>query len=122
MKNIILVDSSIDNNWLFLKLMNTYAPFTIGGMPKLTNIRQRFLRIIVRYLRFIIYPLYFVLLKCHHYDRVFAWQQFYGINIGLWLRILRLKKKNRITINTFIYRQRGGYLGRLYYKYIKFGV
>lgn len=122
MKNVILVDFKKDNNWEFAKKINEYAPFEVRGIQTNKKFHHSKIGTIVRYFIYFLYPLYFVLFKSRKYNRVIAWQQFYGINFAFWSRLLHLKKQNYLAIDTFIYKPRGGQLGKFYYKYIKWSV
>lgn len=122
MKNVILVDFHKDNNWEFAKKINEYEPFEVKGIQTNKKFHHTKIGTIIRYLIYFLYPLSFVLCRRQKYDKVIAWQQFYGINFAFWSRLLHVKKLNYLAIDTFIFKRRGGQLGNLYYKYIKWSI
>lgn len=74
----------------------------------------------LRVLMYFLYPLTLVS-KVRNAGIVFAHQQFYGLNLALYLRLLRWKNLPRIVVCTFIYKPKGSnFIGRFYHKYIKF--
>ena len=56
------------------------------------------------------------------YDIIIAWQQFYGIFIGFFSRLLHVKKMNPLYVMTFIYIPRSGLVGKLYHSFVKFSI
>lgn len=122
MKNLLTIDFPAGKDWEFIKKINEYAPFDMKGIT--TNKRFFYTKVgvIVRYLVYFLYPLYLVLFKRKQYDKIIAWQQFHGINFAFWSRLLHVKKMNYLVINTFIFKRRGGQIGNLYYKYIKWSI
>lgn len=122
MNNVILVDFPEDNSWEFVKAINGYAPFYVEGIPTSSKFYHTKFGTLIRYLLYFMYPLHFVLFKRKKYNRVLAWQQFYGINFAFWCRALHLRKCNYLAVDTFIFKKRGGYLGRLYYNYVRWSI
>lgn len=108
MKNVILVDFHKDNNWEFAKKINEYEPFEVKGIQTNKKFHHTKIGTIIRYLIYFLYPLSFVLCRRQKYDKVIAWQQFYGINFAFWSRLLHVKKLNYLAIDTFIFKRRGG--------------
>lgn len=107
MKNVILVDFNKEGDWEFANKINKYAPFEVKGIQTNKKFHHTKIGTIVRYLIYFLYPLFFVLFKRRHYNKVIAWQQFYGINFAFWCKIFRMRKRNYLAIDTFIYKPRG---------------
>ena len=53
---------------------------------------------------------------------VLCWQQFYGIAIAFFCRLFHMKKKYQLVIMTFIYKQKKGLAGRLFYHFVKYAI
>ncbi|OLA09383.1 MAG: hypothetical protein BHW12_04245 [Coprobacillus sp. 28_7] len=53
--------------------------------------------------------LYF--LKRDQYDYILGWQQFYALVFCFWCRIFRTKKKNKVVVINFTYKQKSGFSG-----------
>lgn len=123
-KNIILVDYKIsdhkDNN--FVEVLDEF----VGGdrilKEKITNnLHNSIFDNVLRILLYFLFPLTIVF-KRYNYNRIIGWQQFYGLNFAFWCRIFHLKKVNDLTVMTFIYKRKRGFLGALYHKYIEYVV
>lgn len=115
MKNIILVDMPVDNNWELKK-----------GIEETTKenwiIKYREGRLstprVKRILNFIFFPLSILLFS--KADKIVAWQQFYGLMYCFYNRIFNTNKNVKVTIMTFIYKERKGFIGKLYKSFISF--
>lgn len=121
-KNVILVDFKAGKNWELVKKLNQYAPFDVDGMTSNKSFFHTKLGSVLRYLIYFLYPLYFLLFRSRRYDKIVGYQQFFGINFAFWCRLLHLRKRHYLAISTFIYKSRGGYLGRFYYRYVKWSI
>lgn len=53
---------------------------------------------------------------------VVAWQQFFGINLAFWTKLLRRPKRSPLVVMTFIYNPKRGILGKIYKKYVKYSL
>ena len=74
---------------------------------------------IKRYFLFAIKPFQF-LFKIKKYSLVICWQQFYGLFLLFFTRILRIRKN--IVILNFIYIDKKGFLKNIFYKFVSFCV
>ncbi len=72
---------------------------------------------IKRYALYMLKPFQF-LFKMKKYSLIICWQQFYGIFLLFFTRIFHLKKD--IAILNFIYIDKRGILGNVFYKFISF--
>lgn len=121
-KNVMIVDYRKTEKSEFLEKINEFEPFDIKGIQTNKKFHHTKFGTIIRYLIYFLYPLYFVLFKKSKYNRVLAWQQFYGINIAFWSRLFKLHKNNYLAIDTFIYKKRSGKFGNIYYRYVKWSI
>lgn len=51
-----------------------------------------------------------------------CWQQFYGICIAFFCRLLHVKRMFSLIIMTFIYKPKAGFVGKLYRQFIKYSI
>ena len=56
------------------------------------------------------------------YNNIIAWQQFYGIIISFFSRLLHVKKQNFLYIMTFIYKPKKGIIGKIYHSFIRYSI
>lgn len=70
-----------------------------------------------RYLLYFIFPL--TQLKYNgKYDAIIGYQQFYALNLIFFMKLFGKRKKSRIYVMTFIYKDKKGIVGRLYKRYV----
>lgn len=53
---------------------------------------------------------------------VLCWQQFYGIAIAFFQRMFHMKKRYKLVIMTFIYKEKRGLAGKLFYRFVRYAV
>ncbi len=116
-RNLILVDMPVDADWGLWKGIEV----TSGEK---WNILYREGRLSVprykRILNYIGFPLSVLLRK--RADKIVAWQQFYGLMYVFYNRIFRMNRTVRVTAMTFIYKERRGFLGKLYKAFINYAL
>lgn len=114
-KNIIMVDMPVNENWGLKKGIEETSRCT-------WEIRYREGRLsIPRYKRiynFIEYPLYILFFVKS--AKIIAWQQFYGLLYCFYNKLLRINQSVNVTILTFIYKERKGFVGKLYKWFISY--
>lgn len=119
MKNIVLADFKIDKDWSFTEILGKDKWIAYG---KATNrLHGSLAKNLLRYAIYFQFPLQFVFQR-KRYGKIIAWQQFYGLNLAFWCRLLHLKKKNDLTVMTFIYKMKTGVASRWYHKYMSYTV
>lgn len=120
--NALLVDFDPGEDWQFLEALRVATGEEWELRRHQTNhLHGSLLKNLRRCLEYIIYPL-MVLLGRRRYRRIVGWQQFYGVNMAFWQRLLCRPKRFDLTIMTFIYKPKRGCLGRLYFRYMKYAV
>ena len=76
-----------------------------------------------RYVRFFTVALQTVLSgKKYEGKTVLCWQQFYGIAIAFFQRMFHMKKRYKLVIMTFIYKEKRGLAGKLFYRFVRYAV
>lgn len=119
MKNVVLVDFEYPENWNFISGLTESSKMTWEVAKKVSNLdRKGKFGNLKRYLKYFFFALK-IFSKRKNIDRIIAWQQFYGLFFVFFCRLFHTKKRNDLTIMTFIYKPKKGFLGRLYYKWMK---
>ena len=117
--NVLLIDSDYEEASGFVK-----------GLEEATNEKWKVALYennkiygLKRYIKFFTVAIKTVLSSNKYAGKtVLCWQQFYGIAIAFFCRILHVKKKYRLIIMTFIYKPKNGIAGKLFYKFVKYAV
>lgn len=118
-RNLILVDFKVPQNWTFIEELRKSSDWELKSCVNNTRFYHTKLGGIVRYLLYFFFPLYIVFLR-KKYDVILGWQQFYALNLAFWLRLFHVRRLNRIVVLTFIYKDKKGFLGKIYKKYISY--
>lgn len=71
---------------------------------------------IIRYMKYF-YVGFKIFLHRKKYKNIIAWQQFYGLTYCFFCNLFKVKKVNKVTIMTFIYKEKSK---KMYYKFIKY--
>lgn len=74
-----------------------------------------------RYLAYFNFP-FKVFLRRRKYARIIGWQQFYAINFAFFCRLFGVKKTTEVTVVNFVFREKGGLVGKIYSRYMKYAV
>ena len=122
MKNIILADFNVPQDWAFSKeLSKDNTKWEVRCCKSNTKFHHTKIGNLLRYFLYFAFPLLIIPIR-KRYNYIVGWQQFYAINMAFWLRLLHLKRKNKIIIMTFIYKRKEGILGNIYHKYIHYSI
>lgn len=118
--NIILTDYDITENRGFKESLEkaTNLQWKIENC-KNNNLINRKIEDIKRYIKYFTFP-YKIFKKRKDIDKIIAWQQFYGLVYAFYCRLFRVKKVNSLYIMTFIYKAKKNFLGKLYYRFMKY--
>ena len=76
---------------------------------------------VIRYLRYFTFP-WKVFLHRKKYDCILGWQQFYAINFAFYCRMFHVRKTNKVVALNFTYKRKGGFLGKIYDRYMRFAI
>lgn len=123
MKKIaIYIDFDKIEDWSFVNGLKNGRNFDSRIFEAKTNhLHGNRVKSLLRYFLYFLYPLKWIICK-YKCDYRIAWQQFFGINMAFFMRLFRLKKDAKMMIMTFIYNPRKGFLGHLYFNYIKYSI
>ncbi len=81
--------------------------------------RRNSINKIIRYCKYFWLPFKFFLMR-EKYDKIVGWQQFFGLILGFYCRLFKIKKKNFIVVKNFIYRPKKGIIGNIYYRFVRY--
>ena len=119
-KNIILIDFPKKENWEFKQVLEKETNLEWNEVETVSNQRRKnVFSTICRYFKYFTLPLS-IFIDRKKYEKIIAWQQFYGLLYAFYCRILHSKKYNKLIIMTFIYKAKKGLIGKIYYKFMKF--
>lgn len=117
-RNVVLTDFVKGEDWEFTNALSVGGEkWWCEGTP--SNRRRSKLQTINCYLRFFTFPLGLILRR-KRFDRILAWQQFFGLNYAFFSRLLHLKKWAKLYVMTFIYKPKQGMVGRIYDRYMRY--
>jgi len=119
-KNIILIDAPSSNEDLeFVHGIEEKTNTKWEVKYYVSNDRSSKIKEVFRYCKYFYYPLLIFIYK-NKYDKIVAWQQFYGLLLAFYCKLFRVKKTFSLIVMTFIYKRKSGWLGKIYYLFIKF--
>lgn len=119
--NIVLFDFNVDDSHEFIEGLNKYThiKWYSMGCPSNGRLYSSGLGNILRFIKYFLFP-FRLLTQLNRFKTIIAWQQFYGLNLAFWQRLLHLKKRNNLIVLTFIYKKKGGFIGYCYHCYISY--
>ena len=120
-QNIVLIDSSEEEGRDFIKGLEETTKKKWTLIVENSNDRRTKRLEIKRYLKYFWIP-FRTFLKRNSYGDIIAWQQFYGIMFAFYCRLFHVKKKNKLVIMSFIYKEKQGLAGGLYQWMIHYAV
>lgn len=118
--NIVLTDFAPKKEWSFLDVLRDQTGKEWIAKNKQTNhLHGNKWSNLIRIIWYFLFPLY-ILFSHKKYAKIIAWQQFYGLNVAFFSRLLHLKKVNELYVLTFIYKRKEGLVGSLYHRYMDY--
>ena len=118
-KNVVLPDNSREEMGEFCRGLAEESGLDWEVLACRANQGRRGIWNFLRYWRYFSFP-FRVFLRRKQYDRVVAWQEFYGLVFAFWCRVFRVEKENFLVVQHFTYREKKGVLGRLYFRFMRF--
>ena len=116
-KNVILVDYQVPENWDYHRAIEKETGTSWDIVTCNTHRYQGSkLKVICRYLRYFFFS-FRMFTKRNRYEKVIAWQQFYGLLIAFYCRFFHVKKCPDIYIMTFIFKPKKN---NTYNKFIRY--
>ncbi len=117
--NAVLVDFEPNSNWDFFKGLNENNDWEI--IKCVSNGRQSKAQNIKRVLKYVFFPLK-IFFKRKKFEYIVGWQQFYALFLCFYLRLFHCRKGPKVVVLTFIYKEKKGFKGKLYKKFIKYAL
>lgn len=71
------------------------------------------------FIKYFTFPLG-IILSGKKFGKILAWQQFFGLNYAFFSRLFHLKKRTKLYVMTFIYKPKGGKVGKIYDRYMHY--
>ncbi len=120
MDNIVLVDFENPNDWKFLKGLESSSDIKwVIKRKKSNKDRKGKFNNLKRYFKYFFFS-FNVFTHRKKYNKIVAWQQFYGLLFAFFCRLFHVKKRNDLTIMTFIYKPKKGFIGKIYFKFMRY--
>lgn len=119
-ENVILIDYDAPYDWEFHKAIEetTGKKWTVYkeiSNENHSNAIQKF----IRYAKYFIVPLK-IAKRYKRYNKVLAWQQFYGLILAFYFRVFNVQNTPDIVVLTFIYKPKRSIAGKIYDKFIRY--
>lgn len=120
--SVILVDGKADNEFFLIK--NLRKTCNGGGWNVFYDNSCKLhkgAKNIIRYIRYFLFA-FKMLFWRKRFAKMVAWQQFYGIIFAAYCKFFRLKHMNELTILTFIFKEKKGFLGKIFYYFVRYSI
>ena len=103
-RNVILTDCDVPNDWNYKLGIEERTKENWKVIKCVSNkLHGSMLKDFLRYCKYFLFS--FKMFVCRNrYDRVLAWQQFYGLLLAFFCRLFKVKKAPQIYIMTFIFK------------------
>lgn len=120
MKNCILVDWKPRTYWDFQDELQkqSKASWEVKGVNASGQFHSTFQKVFKHYIPYFMFP-FSIFLKRNQYATILGWQQFFGLILAFYCQVFRVKTFPKIVVLTFIYKEKKGFAGKLYFKFIK---
>lgn len=119
-ENIILIDFKEKEKWDFLDAVIETTNKEWKVLSEVSNKRRKNgFDNFIRYIKYFLFP-FQIFLHRKKIKNIISWQQFHGLLYAFYSQIFHVKKINSLTIMTFIYKDKKGMIGKLYFKFINY--
>lgn len=118
-KNIILADCEYDEVASLVDAVNNESKMNFICKSVIANWgKTGIFSELKRYFMYF-YVTFKIFLGRKNYDYILGWQQFYALVFCFWCRLFRVKKVNRVVVINFTYKDKSGFAGNIYKKFMK---
>lgn len=115
LKSLLILDSAPQPEWNFKPLLEQAT----GREWEIWHPNSSFSdKAFIKRAKFFLFPLK-LLARRREIGAICSYQQFYGLIYAYYCELLRLKKSCALFIAMFIYKPRGGLIGRAYFRFVK---
>jgi len=119
-ENVILIDYDAPKDWEFHKAIekstgNRWQVYKAVSNENHGGVLQK----LIRYAKYFLVPM--KIAKDHkNYNKVLAWQQFYGLILAFYFRLLHVQNTPEIVVLTFIYKPKKSFVGKVYDEFMRY--
>ena len=119
-ENVILIDYDAPDDWEFHEAIEktTGTKWTVYKAISNEN-HGGILQKLIRYAKYFLTPMK-IAKNRNNYDKVLAWQQFYGLILAFYFRLMHVKESPEIIVLTFIYKPKKSLIGKIYDKFMRY--
>lgn len=119
-ENVILIDYDAPDAWEFHKAIEKATGDKWRVCKAVSNENHGgVLQKLVRYAKYFLVPM--KIAKDHkNYNKVLAWQQFYGLILAFYFRMFHVQDVPEIVVLTFIYKPKKSLIGIIYDKFMRY--
>lgn len=119
-ENVILIDYDAPDDWEFHEAIEkkTGTKWTVYKAVSNEN-HGGILQKLIRYAKYFLTPMK-IAKNRNNYDKVLAWQQFYGLILAFYFRLMHVKESPEIVVLTFIYKPKKSLIGKIYDKFMRY--
>lgn len=119
-ENVILIDYDAPKEWEFHKAIENTTREKWRIYKAVSNENHGgILQKVIRYVKYFWVPIKIVK-NYENYSKILAWQQFYGLVLAFYFRLLNIKNAPEIVVMTFIYKPKKAFVGKAYDKFMKY--
>lgn len=120
--NIAIVDCNLANNKLWKQFVETIEEknnIVLNVIDIKKNIKKVKLHSLTTYINWF-YNSFRLFINRKKINNIISIQQFYGIIFAFFCKLFKTQKSVNVIIVTFIYKKKSGFIGKIYYKFIKY--
>lgn len=119
-RNIAMFDSNKEEAVDFIKGLQEITQLQWEALIYTANKgRKNKIGNVIRYFKYFAFP-FTVFLHRKEYDNIIGWQAFYGLLYAFYCRLFHVKKVNTLLIKNFTYKPKKGFIGKIYFKFMKY--
>lgn len=120
-KCLVVADCDENETYDFVKAINDSGIFACDFENHVCNGERSFSYNVKRIFNYFAIGLKSVFAR-NKYDIIIFWQQFYGIFYCFFCNLFFIKNTRKAIIMTFIYKEKKGFIGKIYFKFLRFSL
>ena len=115
---ILTTQAGVGDEWNYRRIVSESSGIDFAVRSMSTGYGQSRLR---NMWCFFVFP-FIIFLQRRRYDYILASQQFYGLLLAFYCRLLGVRKTFVLVVDTFIYKPKRGLVGRIYGRFMRYVV
>lgn len=120
-RNIVLADCDEEEITSFVQELENVLSKKFDVFCKISDFKRTPINDIKRYFVYFTLPFKYAV-HSKEYDLIIAWQQFFALFYSFFCRLLHKKKTTVVVAGNFTYKEKSGFIGKIYKSVIKFCV